>query len=171
MEARIQFTLADTYRALNALALAERHAKRVISILADYPNLRGPGRVLYSHSGRETLFRAQGLLASIFWQEGRGEEAEKLFRETLAEARKLLGDKDPLTLRIKQELSTVYSTLRRDSDGLLLLQDQLKAEDHSEGALMARNALLVSSGRVRGSRSRVRGDASHYAPQCGTGTS
>ena len=123
IEASIRETLGRTYRRLGGFKLAEPHLERAFSIRKEELGERH----------LETLY-AMSNLAVFYNDQGRYEEAERLFSDALKNLRILKGDEDRSTISCTNNLATVYSKLGRHAEAEALYNRALEVSRRVLGA-------------------------------------
>ncbi len=123
IEASIRETLGRTYRRLGEFKLAEPHLERAFSIRKEELGERH----------LETLY-AMSNLAVFYNDQGRYEEAERLFSDALKNLRILKGDEDRATISCTNNLASVYKKLGRHTEAEALYSRVLEVSRRVLGA-------------------------------------
>jgi eukaryotic-like serine/threonine-protein kinase len=98
LAARLEHTLAVTYRNLGLFPQAVRHVQRAVQLR----------REELGAEGQQTL-KSLGLLANLYKRQGRYDEAEKTLQQALTAQRSTLGPDHPDTLDSAQDLAALYA--------------------------------------------------------------
>jgi tetratricopeptide (TPR) repeat protein len=124
VEARIRTTLGDAYQSLGEHALAREHARRAYEL---YRDKLGP---LDPH----TVGAMNNVATSLFY-DGKLEEAEKLYVETLELEKQVFGPEDRITLATMSNLGAALAGRRKLEDAEKLLKETLEIQQrvHGEG--------------------------------------
>jgi non-specific serine/threonine protein kinase/serine/threonine-protein kinase len=102
VQSELMFTMARTYASLGLYAVAYNLSS---AALENRRRLLGP-------ADRKTL-QSMTQLSWILDRQGHDDEAEKLIRQTIAEASRALGPEDPVTLEARDRLGVILERLAR----------------------------------------------------------
>ncbi|MGB8534807.1 MAG: tetratricopeptide repeat protein [Acidobacteriaceae bacterium] len=123
LQAKMMYTMANTYFGLGLYSRAESLFKRAMEIQR---------RVLGPRSS-DTL-RSMSDLARLLTNEGRYPEAEKLARETLDVQRRVLGSRNPDTLASMSDLARLLTNEGRYAAGEKLYRETLEIQQRILGS-------------------------------------
>lgn len=138
IEASIRATLGETYRLLGEYANAQPHLERA----------RLLKQRVYGDTHQDTLL-CMSNLAILYMDQGRYEEAEKLFNDTLRISKHLTGINNPQTLSIMNNLALLYwKQGRYDEAEMLYLQTlenrkQILGDKHPDTLITMNNLALL----------------------------
>jgi serine/threonine protein kinase len=145
VEAEIRGIVGSVYRALGLSTQARPHLERALELRIAISGTDSP-EALYSLNN----------LAALTAEEGNVVEAQKMYRESLATSRRVLGPEHLRTLTALNNLAQTYRQLGQPEEAAPLLREALElrmktAKDDDAFALAARNNLagvLVATGHV-----------------------
>ena len=114
VEQSVQKALASTYRGLDMLEEAEKHARRALDLARrEYP------------ADDPAVIDASRVLVTVLTNAGKFDEAERLAKENLAAILRSRGREDPDTSIVMSELARVYQETGRFKEAEPLLTDAI----------------------------------------------